>query len=387
MSSLVRRMSILAYWSAGASVFLAVCGCSPQADVAQAPVVHTTARVPIEEMPSDDELRAKLDEVVDLTRMRLLSPQVNNAWQVVHGLLAYGPQLVLNDNGTPVPALDYLLAGGYLNGWKFTPGEKGLDDVLDPGSKAGQGHDDQWLGYVSQCGVEPTREILWAGRTYTMADLVTEAQWDLHGGQEATWTLMGLSTYLPLDAVWKSKTGEEWTLERLLGMEAAQSLAESACGGSHRLYALSVALNRHLNEGGALEAGWKAADEKIQAAIDAAHRYQQPDGGFSVNFFQRSATSPDIGTRINTTGHVLEFLTVAADDEQLGEPWVAKAANYLCNLLLQTKDLDLECGGLYHAAHGLQLYRLRRFGGVGEADEIVIEQPTSQVASGERSDE
>jgi hypothetical protein len=28
-------------------------------------------------------------------------------------------------------------------------------------------------------------------------------------------------------------------------------------------------------------------------------------------------------------------------------------------LLEQTADLDVECGGLYHAAHGLALYRRR----------------------------
>ena len=36
-----------------------------------------------------------------------------------------------------------------------------------------------------------------------------------------------------------------------------------------------------------------------------------------------------------------------------------RAAERLVSLMEQTADLDVECGGLYHAAHGLALYRSR----------------------------
>jgi hypothetical protein len=56
---------------------------------------------------------------------------------------------------------------------------------------------------------------------------------------------------------------------------------------------------------------------------------------------------------------VFEVLALALDDERLAEPWVARAAERLVSLMEQTADLDVECGGLYHAAHGLALYRHR----------------------------
>ena len=34
----------------------------------------------------------------------------------------------------------------------------------------------------------------------------------------------------------------------------------------------------------------------------------------------------------------------------------------LLDMLERTEQVELECGGLYHAMHGLELYRLRRFG-------------------------
>jgi hypothetical protein len=56
---------------------------------------------------------------------------------------------------------------------------------------------------------------------------------------------------------------------------------------------------------------------------------------------------------------VFEVLTVALDDERLAEPWVTRAADRLVTLLERTADVDVECGALYHAAHGLALYRRR----------------------------
>lgn len=313
------------------------------------------------DLPDDDALRDKLDRVIDLTRRRQMSPQVNNAWQIVHGMLAYGYDLEINDNGKLKPALKWLLEDGELRGWAFAPGEKGLKDVEEPGSKSGEGHDDQWLGYLAQCGVLPDTPITVRGQSFKVQDIINQAQWDVRDGMEATWTLMAFSAYLPSDARWQARDGSEWSIERLVEMECRQDLNTSTCGGTHRMYGIAAAVNRHLDEGGELTGVWKTADDKIRQAIKAAREFQQPDGGFSINYFQRSSTSPDLGLRINTTGHVLEFLTLALTEEELRQPWVERAAAYLSDLLEQTTELPIECGGLYHAAHGLMLYRLRRF--------------------------
>jgi len=57
-------------------------------------------------------------------------------------------------------------------------------------------------------------------------------------------------------------------------------------------------------------------------------------------------------------------LAAALDDERLTEPWVTRAADRLVTLLEQTADVDVECGALYHAAHGLLLYRDRVCAGI-----------------------
>lgn len=351
-----------------------------------------------EQLPDDEALRERIDRVLAFTLARHLNVKVSNAWQVVHGVLAFGPRLRVLVDGQAVPALDYLLNGGHLAGWTLVPGDQfpdgqGLEAILEPGDKIGQGHEDQWLGYLSQVGLPPDRTLVVRGQQFTIADMVRQAQWDVYDGMEATWTLMAFSTYLPLDARWKAKNGEEWTLERLVAMEARQDLRSSACGGTHRLYGLCTAVNRFLESGRPLEGGWLAAENKIQESIAAAQRYQNPDGSFSSNYFQGPGQAADVGVQINTTGHTLEFLMLALKDDQVRQAWITRAVVFLCGKLEATRKLDLECGGLYHAAHGLVLYRQRRFGpwnpdAAGTAsgqDEAVA--PAPEPALGARRDE
>jgi len=334
----------------------------PAAGVASTPAPADPAR-----------LCARIDAVLAHAREgRLLDARVQGAWQVVHGILAFGPDFPLRAEGRATPALAYLLDGGQLTGWKLRPGGVGVVAVVEEGSTLGQGHPDQWLGYLSQCGVAAgagaalvggipldTRLVV-AGRERTVADLLAQAQHDIAPGQEATWTLMALSAWLPPDASWKAGDGETWTTERVVRMEAGADIVSAACGGAHRLYGLAAAVNAHRRATGAEPTGgWAVAAAVLDDCIERARRFQQADGSFSVHSFERPGTSPDVFARLGATGHVFEVLALALDDERLSEPWVTRAAERLVALLEQTADLDVECGALYHAAHGLALYRRR----------------------------
>jgi len=348
---------------------LAAAGCSKNEASDAAPPDFSQA-----ELPSDQSLAERIDEVLRFTlNNRRLNSRDHAAWQVVHGALAFGGEFQIEHEGQLVPALDWLLAGGPLRGWNIRSGgaaDKGPIAVIEPGSKEGQGHPDQWLGYLSQTGLQLDEEIVAGGRKYTIGDLLQQAKWDIYEGMEATWTLMACSVYLPLDAEWQNKRGEKWNVERIVAMEAGQlgpperfDAGDSACGGSHRLFGLTVMVNKYLRETGKkpdeLEGGWKLANTKIQQAKQTARQYQQPDGTFSVHYFARPGTSSAIAERIGTTGHTFEVLATCMTQEELKQPWMRKAADQLCRMLEQTKEIELECGGLYHACHGLFVYRSR----------------------------
>ncbi len=320
-------------------------------------------------LPEADSLVQELDEVLDFTFDRPLSLQVHAAWQIVHGAVPFKRSFLVEDDGKKVSAIDYALSGGSMKGWEFVPGDKfdgrrGLRSVLDLGSKAGQGHPDQWFGYLSGCGLAPDEQIIADGATYTLEDLIRQVEWDVprNATREYSWTVMGLSAYRPSNYEWTASDGQRWSLSQLVEIECGHDLHGSACGGSHRLTALTLALNRHLDQDGKLEGAWKLADEKIQHAVLQAKTFQNADGSFSINYFKRPGTSPDVGQSLGTTGHTLEFLILALDDEQVREPWVTRAVVYLCEAFRRTKDVSMECGALYHSASGLLLYRERLYG-------------------------
>ncbi len=313
--------------------------------------------------PSEADLRERIDRALAYNvAHRHMRQDTNAAWQVVHGILVYGPDLQMYKDGKLVSALDYLLRGNPLNGWNLRPADHGVLSILEAGSKTGMGHPDQWIGYLSQCGLSLDEPLKVGGGDYKVRDLLTQSQWDIYPGMEATWTLMAASTYLPLDVKWTARDGSEWTIDRIVDMEADADLNSAACGGSHRMYALAIALNRHLAAGGALTGPWLKADAKIKQAIETIKANQQPDGTFSTNYFIRPSTSNDMGERLGTTGHTFEFLTVALDDRQIQEPWFQRALLAQLDMLERMADLELECGGLYHTLHGLQLYRTRVYG-------------------------
>ena len=322
---------------------------------------------------ADDARRAmcgRIDAVLAHARdARRLDARVQGAWQAVHGILAFGPEFPLVVDGTVTRAVDHLLGGGQLTGWVLRPGRPGVIAVVEEGSRMGQGHPDQWLGYLAQCGVGAAgpdglplaTPLVAGGRSFTLADLLAQAKHDIRPGQEATWTLMALAAYEPTETAWTAGDGDRWTMERVVAMEAEAEIFAAACGGAHRLYALAAAVAARRRAGLAAPpgSGWEAARVVLADAVERARRFQQADGSFSVHAFERPGGSPDVVARLGATGHVFEVLTLTLDDDRLTEPWVTRAADRLTRLLEQTADLDVECGALYHAAHGLALYRRR----------------------------
>jgi len=344
----------------------------PHAMLVFAVATAANAAVGAEAPPDRAGLCRRIDDALAHARdRRRLDASVQGAWQIVHGILAFGPDFPLDARGSTTTALDYLLAGGRATGWKLRTGSVGVTAEVDPGSTMGQGHPDQWLGYLSQCGVaaggagDPAgipldMPLRVGGRSFTVGDLLAQAQHDIRPGQEATWTLMALSHWLPPDAAWTAGDGEAWTTERVVSMEAQADVPSAACGGAHRLYGLAAAVSAYRRATGEdPEGGWAEAEAVLEHHLDRARRFQQPDGSFAVRPFERPGTSPDVFARLGATGHAFEVLAVALDDARLADPWVTRAADRLVTLLESTSDLDVECGALYHAAHGLAIYRDR----------------------------
>jgi hypothetical protein len=322
--------------------------------------------------------RDKVDRVLDYTYARPLDLNVNAAWQIVHGAMAFKKAYQVRKGDETVFILDYLLKGGSMSGWTFMPGvildpatgRRGLISVMEAGSKSGQGHADQWLGYLSNCGFALNDPITSGGVNYTFDDYVRQIEWDVpqNAIKEYSWTLMSLTAYRPTNYTWTASDGEAWSIDKLLEIELDQvntSRREvgGPCGGTHRLFGVAITLKRHRAQGGEMTEIWQRAQNEVDTAIELARTQQNADGSLSTHFFQgRPGISVDLGQNLHATGHTFEFLAIALPDDRLDEPWFNLAADALCEMFDDGAQLDLECGALYHAAHGLVVYRERKWG-------------------------
>ena len=328
----------------------------------------TMGEIQVNRSPLGARKEAGLQEMVqDVLNHRELNQTTHGAWQVMHGVLAYGSGFPLKVSDGEQSAVEFLLSGGELQGWRVVVGDQlpngkvGVRAIVEPGAYIGQGHADQWLAILAQADVQLTDTIMVEDKPFQVSDFLSQVQWDVPDNYERewSWTLIALTQYLPTNSTWTASDRTQWSIERLLENEISQELESSTCGGTHRLIGISMALNRRYAEGAAITGAWSRAENLVRDAIATAKSMQNPDGSFSTNYFARGGVSVDNAKVLSTTGHILEFLALSLPDEELQQPWVQMAVGRLCQLLEDSRELPLECGALYHAVHGLVIYQQR----------------------------
>ena len=87
---------------------------------------------------------------------------------------------------------------------------------------------------------------------------------------------------------------------------------------------------------------------------------QNADGSFSTEWFVGPGAS-GIDRRVQTTGHILEWLAFSLPEEELKIGQMNKAVDYLAGILLASPQHDWSIGPLGHALHALAIYDDRLF--------------------------
>lgn len=371
------RPSVSGWLASGFVIALAllIAGCKPGSTTtgpATTPVAGSGAAADLAKLPSDEEILRQIDDALDYTyEHRRLSVKEQAAWQIIHGALAFKRQFLVSDGERDVSAVDYVLAGGKMAGWNLRRGDLldeatqryGVKALVDE-DKKGQGHCDQWMGYLSDCKLPIDETIVVEGEKHTIQDYIDQIQLDVveNPTREYSWTLMCLTAYYPTDHAWKAKDGSDWNIEKLVEIELGHDLNESACGGTHRMTGLTMAFNRHVAAGKPLTGQWQKLADRIEECQENARKFQNADGSLSSNYFGRPGKAADLAVAMGSAGHVMEFLATSMSKEELEQPWVKRAVLDVCKTFRKTKAVDVECGALFHAAHGLVLYREKVFG-------------------------
>lgn len=338
---------------------------SPKSDASPAkpaPAATVPAAEPLS--PELEALREKVDYAVAMYQhTRLLNTETYCPWEVMHRFVAFGAQTeVLRDGpyGTPVNAIGWLLWGGRCKTQPVIVMEDGHPQAIV--GVGVEGHPGQFLAMLAQSRVKAESPFQLQGEPFTVQDLINEEKLECATNIELTFELIAMSYYLNTDDTWLSRDGQEWSIARLAHEEVRQPIHTAACGGTHRLFGLSAAFKKRMIEG-------KPVDGDFLVAQKYIHAYQaytlstllNRDGSLSTDWFKRSADNGDVERKIQTTGHMLEWLVFSLDDNQLRDPRVMRCEDYIATQLIRYPNKAWSIGPLGHALHALTLYQARVF--------------------------
>ncbi len=345
-------------------------GCRPP--TATVPIDHpasSAASVDARQPPPGGAVAACIDRELRLGLQRRMSIDRNAAWQIMHGVICYGFDLrIETPDARTVGALKYLFDGGHVRGFELQPGDvlpgrglRGVKARLEPGSYEGQGHVDQWIAILAMAKVPGETPIRIGAEVATVEAFARQSQYDVSRNvlDEYSWTLIALTHYFPDEPRWTAWGDHRVSWEDLVEQELQRDLDTSPCGGTHRMAGIVAALQAKRRLGLPDSPVWQQAERRVGDLLERVESTRLADGTLSAYYFTKGGRSNDVSAQLASSGHVFEFCALALPDERLNEAWVRMAAQRVCDLLEATRDQDLDCGALYHALHGLKVFRER----------------------------
>ena len=317
--------------------------------------------------PRFTKLRTRIAQTLATYQKRPLNTAQHTPWEVMHGFIAFGIPTKLRvggPGGDPVNAIGWVNTGGRCGGQVMLAA---AGDRLTALRGIGvQGHSAQYLAVLAQSRVAMNSPITIQSKAFTVADLVAEEKLACKSGTELTFALIALAHYLPTDSQWTARDGKPWSLEKLVAEEIEQPIRGAPCGGTHRLFGLAYGCQRRLRATGQLDGAYLRADKFVRDYQQfTLTKLQNRDGSFSTEWFKYLADrDDDIDRKIQTTGHILEWLVASLDQEDLFQPRVTAAVEFLNASLAREPSREWKIGPLGHALHALTIYQERAWGTV-----------------------
>lgn len=325
-----------------------------------------TDEEPEVEKPLSPEVRALQPRIAKVLnyyyRSQPSDASKHDVWETMHGFLPWGVDALIRtpQYRQPVSTIGWICWNKPCRGHRLFEVNNGKLEAKQ-GPRV-QGHHGQFLAMLAQSYVPATYEIQVDGQSFTVADLIEFEKETCQPKSELTFKLISLSYYLPADATWTSRDGQEWSLERLLKEEITQKVVGAACGGTHRLTGIAFAIASRKKAGLPMDGAWAKAEEYLAAYHQHSFQIQNRDGSFSTNWFEGRGMDRDIDRRLQTSGHILEFLIFSLPREELTSPEIVRAVNYITTIMEQNPKHDWSIGPKGHALHALVLYDQLVFG-------------------------
>lgn len=294
------------------------------------------------------------------------STSVRSPWAVMHALLPFGGDYEMIHGNQRVNAIGWMCHNGTCRTQRiFTPSRNGFIPNVGGGV---QGHAGQFMAILAQCGVPLDYPIQVGNQKYKVEDLVRYEMATCREKSELTFKLIGLSYYLDSNKQWRSNDGKVWSIPKLISEELAQPIKGAACGGTHRLMGYSFAVKQRTIQGLPIDGQYARADKFVKDYVEYAWKLQNSDGSFSTSWLEGRADEPNEERKVQTTGHILEWLLFTIPDSELNTPKVQKSVDFLLTKIYDKKEYKWPIGPRGHATRAVSLF-LSRY------DEIKMSKP------------
>ena len=325
---------------------------------------------------SSARMQSTLRSVLGYFHRRPENATGRSNWGMMHAMMVYGVDTRVVAGRNNHSTIAWIAGNNACRGQRLF--EIDADGIAIKSGPGLQGHQGQFLAVMSLCGVPKDYPIYVDGQAFSINEIVQREMRDCVSGNELTFTLIGLSHYLDTDQTWTAADGQTWSIERLIREELTQPVVGAACGGTHRLMAFAHALRRRRIEGKPIDGQWARAQKFTDDFVRYVYRLQNRDGSMSTDWFEGREDNGDRDRKIQTTGHMVEWLLTVTPDASIQNPKLVAAVNYLARTISEDPKHDWSIGPKGHALRSLAMYYQRVYQ-VGPAWQ------TTQVAAGRRT--
>lgn len=330
--------------------------------------------------PSDPMTSGREKRVESCLSYYMANPESvveRSPWAVMHAMLPFGVEGEIVVGNRRVNSIQWMCYNGTCRTQKlFTPAGKYFRPNVGGGV---QGHEGQFLAMLAQSQVSANYPIVVGQSKHTVTDLIRYEMATCKEKAELTFKLIGLSYYIDTEQIWLTDKRNRWNIEKLVQEELAQPINGAACGGTHRLMGLTFAVRQRKAEGRPIDGQFARADRYVKEFVDYAWKLQNPDGSFSTNWFESRGHEPNAERKVQTTGHILEWLAFTVPDEDLKSPRFTKSIDFLLTQIWDQRQNKWPIGPRGHATRAIALYHQRTSGiAPGQRQSQMAEQIQSQ---------
>jgi len=296
------------------------------------PAVEPPAAEPLPELtPELTAFRDRIRATLAAYQRYMMNTREHTPADILRLCQAYGCGTEVQHAGQPVNGITCLCWNYNCAGYEMLQVAGGR--VTPRVGYAYQNEAGQMLATLALARVPTDYPIRAGERVRSVADIVEFEKLNCRDSGAQSWRLAGLAHYVPLDAAWKNDRNEPWTVERLVGYELDQPVAGARQGGTDRLLALGIAVNRWKKAHGSDTSTWRSAAKFIADYQQHAFRVQHTDGSWHPAYFAAIGATNDYMGHLRASGHVARFLAVTLPDRRLNDPAMVRAIDFLTTFL------------------------------------------------------